>query len=134
MHVNPAIKTNPHWHGLYLDDAVDHNLPHLMIREGGIIVTQEPQQYVGEIPPEQVEYHLYICLDKFGFAKGKLYEDEGNGFNYQKGYYCLLRFTAQQTENDIKLITRVKGNYKLPRGCKVKTTIVNRDNCVVSIG
>jgi len=133
MHVNPAIKTNPHWHGLYLDDVVDHNLPHLMIREGSIIVTQDGQQHVGEIAPEKVEYHLYICLDKFGFAKGKVYEDEGNGFEYQNGGFCLMRFTAKYAEeNKVQVVMKSQGNYKLPLSCKVRTTIVNRDDCIVT--
>jgi alpha-glucosidase len=135
MHVNPAITNNPHWHDLYLDSEIDHNLPRMMIREGGIIATQGVEQHVGQTAPEKVELHLYVCLDKSGFAKGKLYEDEGNGFEYQKGFYCLMRFTAQQTDdNNIQISTKHKGNYKIPLSCKVTATIVNRDdNIIVSV-
>jgi alpha-glucosidase len=131
MHINPAIRDNPYWRDLDLGDGQDHHLPHLKIRVGSIIPTQDCQQYSSQTPPEHVQYHLYICLDRNGFAKGKLYDDEGNGFGYQNEEYCMLAITAQESNNEVKVSIAHSGKYTPPLSCQLTATIVNRDQSVI---
>jgi len=131
MHINPAIRDNPYWNDLDLGDKQEHHLPHLKIRVGSIIPTQDLQQYSSQIAPEEIQFHFYICLDKNGFAKGKLYDDEGNGFGYQKEEYCMLTITAQESNNEVKVSISSSGKYTLPLSCKMSATIVNRNQSVI---
>jgi alpha-glucosidase len=129
MSINPSLQNNTLWHPLKLDNSHDPHLPLLKIREGSIIATQQgEQQFISEVQPHNVKLHLFICLDKDGSAKGKLYEDEGDGFEFQNGHYCLLDFEAQQHENKVTILVSHVGNYTIPLHWEKAMTVVNREN------
>lgn len=67
---------------------------------------------------------LMVSLDKNGNASGKMYEDAGDGFGYQKGEYLVSGFTARQTDAKIQVkIIRTEGSLK-PAGRKYKVVVV----------
>jgi len=67
---------------------------------------------------------LLVSLDKNGKAGGTLYEDAGDGFQYQKGEYLISAFTAVQSGSSVKLtIKSVEGKLK-PTNRNYKVCIV----------
>jgi alpha-glucosidase len=56
---------------------------------------------------------LFVSLDQKGEAKGTLYEDAGDGFQYKKRDYLLSGYRAVQTGTTVKVtITANDGNLK----------------------
>lgn len=97
--------------------------------KGGAIIP------MGKIIQNTTEYNLdsltlMVSLDKNGVAKGTLYEDAGDGFQYQKGEYLISGFTAKQVSSTVKVdITRKEGNLK-PTNRKYKVCIVTNKGTV----
>jgi len=63
--------------------------------KGGAIIP------LGKVIQNTTQYNLdsltlIVSLDKTGKAKGKLYEDAGDGFGYKKGRYQISEFTASK--------------------------------------
>jgi len=105
-----AIPTNHRWYPLVLDDYHDdEDLPTMLIKEGSVVVTQEPEQYVGE--KSNPKLIIFIALDKDGFATGQLYQDAGDGYDFVNGGYRLTRFTAQMTGNLFSLDLDEEGDF-----------------------
>lgn len=130
MEINPTLQNNKLWHDFNLDTFKHHHLPILKIREGSIIVTQTEQQHVSEIPLDKMIFHLHICFDKNGIAKGKLYEDDGDGFQYQTGRYCLLNINAQRNEKKVTVSITHKGDLKSVAFTDMQINIVNSEENV----
>lgn len=76
---------------------------------------------LGKIIQNTTQYNLdsltlIVSLDKKGKAAGILYEDAGDGFQYQKGEYLVSGFTAKQVGSNVKITISVKeGSLKLPK-------------------
>jgi len=87
------IPSNHLWYPLDLDGVHDPDLPGMSIRGGSILVTQEPQQFVGEKPLTKII--VYVALNEEGKASGELYLDAGDGYDYQSGQYLLTKFSAR---------------------------------------
>jgi alpha-glucosidase len=51
---------------------------------------------------------LLVCVDRDGRAEGFLYEDEGDGFGYQKGQYRLTELKAVKEKKQLKVTLRKK--------------------------
>jgi len=76
---------------------------------------------------------LLVSLDSKGMAKGILYEDAGEGFQYKKGEYLISCFEAIQKGSTIKVtIKRIEGNLK-PINRNYKVTMVKNNNIVESV-
>ncbi len=74
----------------------------------------------------------YYALDKNGKASGILYEDAGDGFQYQKGEYLISGFTAKQKGSNVKVdIKPMEGNLK-PTSRKYKVIVVTDNGSVES--
>jgi alpha-glucosidase len=67
--------------------------PRLFIRGGTIIPAGPALQHTGQSPLDPLI--LYVTLDDAGGARGVLYEDEGDGFAYQRGDFRLATYTAR---------------------------------------
>lgn len=96
------------------DESQDPNLPKIKIRGGAIVP-------LGKIIENTMENSLdpltlLVCLDKKGRASGRLYEDDGDGFDYEKGKYLLTEYEAQKKKElvTIKIKSRT-GNLAVPR-------------------
>ena len=97
--------------------------------KGGAIIP------LGKIIENTTQYSLdsltlLVSLNESGRASGTVYEDAGDGFQYQKGEYLISDFEAIQTGSTVKVvISHKKGDLKrLDR--KYKICIV-ADNTVV---
>lgn len=80
-------------------------------QRGGTIIP------VGKVIQSTVEYTtdsltLLVCLDKEMKAKGTLYNDAGDGFEYKNGQYAIDSFSAEKTGNNEVTVTctKVEGN------------------------
>lgn len=86
----------------------DKYQPDVKVRGGAIIP-------MGKIIQNTTEYKLdsltlVVVPDKKGEARGKLYEDAGDGFKYIKGDYLISGFTAKQKGASVKaVIKRLEG-------------------------
>jgi len=74
------------------NSVTDKYQPDVSIREGAIVP-------LGKLIQSTVDYRadsltLLVSLDKKGNATGKLYEDEGDGYGYQKGRFAEYSFKA----------------------------------------
>jgi alpha-glucosidase len=70
---------------------------------------------------------LFVCLDEKGEASGTLYEDQGNGFEYQKGNYALTRYHAKREgENVIVTKTERQGTYPIVDR-KIKVEVISTE-------
>lgn len=102
---------------------IDPYQPDVKIRAGAIVP-------LGEIIQNTTEYStgsltLLVSLDRNGQAKGTLYEDEGNGFGYQKGDYLLSTIVVKKVGKEVKVsILPVKGKRK-PIKRKIKVVVVS---------
>ncbi len=72
--------------------STDADLPRLYVR-GGAIVPQGPDiQFVNQKPLDPLV--LVVSLDDAGKASGTLYEDDTDGYDFQKGDYLLTTYEA----------------------------------------
>jgi alpha-glucosidase len=62
----------------------------IFVRAGAVLVMQDVQQYVGERPIEELEYHVWDG----GNAKSELYQDAGDGHGHEAGAWLLTRFNV----------------------------------------
>ena len=76
----------------------------MKVRGGAIIP-------MGKIIQNTTQYSLdsltlVISLDKRGMANGTLYEDAGDGFQYEKGEYLTSGFTAKQKGSSVMVLIK----------------------------
>jgi len=83
--------------GRLSDGSRDPDLPRLLQRPGSVVPIGPVVQHTGEIPAEASELAVLVSLDPAGRAVGYLYEDEGDGFGYERGEYRLTRFDAERS-------------------------------------
>lgn len=73
---------------------------------------------------------LVVSLDKEGIAKGTLYEDAGDGFEYKKGAYLVSDFMSKQSGSTVKVeIVAKEGNLKTTNR-KYKVIVVTNNGIV----
>ncbi|MGY5354477.1 glycoside hydrolase family 31 protein [Wenyingzhuangia sp. IMCC45467] len=81
----------------------------IFIKEGAIIPTQEPLNYIGE--KEITALTLDIYANKSN--KFSLYNDDGKTLDYKKGNYSITDFISTVSKNEIGFkILAPKGSYK----------------------
>lgn len=74
---------------LSFDFADSHpDLPTLYLQGGSIIPLGPPYQSVGEANPFD-DITLLVALNENGKARGVLFEDDGDGYEFEKGKYLL---------------------------------------------
>ena len=96
-------------------DSKDENLPELFIRPGGIIPTAPVTQYFGDRPDSRDELTLIVHLNADGYAKGTMYEDEGEGFGYMMGEYLESSLYAKDAGDKIVVyVKRIGGDLSYP--------------------
>jgi len=91
-----------------LDDFHSKELPQLKIRAGSIIPIQAVIYNTSEVP----EYiGLVIALDDNHTARGELYEDSGDGFEFEKGNYLISKYTARKEGENIIIDISEEGHF-----------------------
>ena len=103
------------WKAFYIvwGDMEDPNQPRMLLRAGAVVpvapVAQSTQSQ------DTSEIILYVNLDENGEAKGKLYQDAGDGWAYKKGEYRLSTFTVKRSpDGKMDLKVRTEGDLKTP--------------------
>lgn len=86
------------------NSKTDKYQPDVKVRGGAIIP-------MGKIIQNTTQYSLdsltlVISLDKRGMANGTLYEDAGDGFQYEKGEYLTSGFTAKQKGSSVMVLIK----------------------------
>jgi alpha-glucosidase len=85
------------------------DLPVLYVRGGAIVPTGPLMQYVDEKPLSPLTLVISPAAD--GTAAGTLYEDAGDGYDYQKGGYRLTSYYASTTNGDLVVTSTSSGNW-----------------------
>jgi alpha-D-xyloside xylohydrolase len=78
----------------------------MFIRAGSILPLGPEMQYVGEKTWNNLELHIYPGAD----GTFTLYEDEGDGYNYEKDIYTTITFHWNDKARKLT-IGRRKGQY-----------------------
>ena len=79
----------------------------MFVRAGSILPLGPEMQYVGEKAWDDLEIRVYPGAD----GSFTLYEDEGDGYNYEKGYYATITFRWNDKARQLTIGTR-QGGYK----------------------
>lgn len=108
----------------------DQDLPRIYIRGGAIVPSGPVIQFVQPTPSDTLT--LTVALDASGNATGRLYEDAGDGYGYQKGEFQLVTFAAKQDGGNIELkVTSLEGEMESPIK-QVKINVVTTKGVVIS--
>jgi alpha-glucosidase len=99
------------WNEVQLvEEGVHPDLPRLYVRGGSIIPVGPILQYSGDTSGREKEkappMTLLISLDEGGSAMGKLYEDDGDGFEYLKGNYAEVTYFAHTIDGNVVVETQ----------------------------
>jgi alpha-D-xyloside xylohydrolase len=78
----------------------------MFVRAGSIVPMGPEMQYVGEKTWEQLEMRVYPGAD----ATFTLYEDEGDGYDYEKGAYTTITFSWDDRRRTLTIGDR-QGNF-----------------------
>lgn len=98
----------------------------VFVRAGAIIPMGKIMQYTGEKPSDVLEIRIYKGAD----GLFSLYEDEGDGYNYEKGSHTLIPFKWNEKAQTLTIGSR-EGTY--PNYLKSRTfniVIVSENNGV----
>ena len=87
-------------------DVHEQYIP-LFVRKGAVIPNYPVQQYTGEQQFEQITLRVYL-----GEHTSKLYEDAGEGYDYQTGSYSLRTFTTVLKEGQYSIRQQQSGSYQ----------------------
>ena len=79
----------------------------MFVRAGSILPLGPEMQYVGEKSWDDLEIRVYPGAD----GSFTLYEDEGDNYNYEKGYYATITFQWNDRSSQLTIGTR-QGGYK----------------------
>jgi len=104
------------------NSATDRYQATVKIKGGAIIP-------MGNIIQNTTQYSLdsltlLVSLDRKGQALGTLYEDAGDGFQYQKGEYRNYSFTARQNGSILNVTITPKDGKLKPTNRKYKVCVV----------
>lgn len=113
------------------ENSLNHKYhPDLKIRPGAIIPICSPIQSTSEFSLDTLT--LLISLDSNFKAKGLLYTDSGEGYEYQNGEFSLVKFSAEKINNQINIsISNIDGE-PLSENTFMDIQIINDDNIVKS--
>ncbi|KAI3468955.1 hypothetical protein Pfo_025618 [Paulownia fortunei] len=90
------------------------DLPALYLKGGSIIPVAPIYQHVDEADPTD-DLSLLVALDEHGKAKGFLYEDDGDGYEYTKGGYLFTTYVAERQSSVVTVkVLKAEGCWKRP--------------------
>ncbi|HLP03158.1 MAG TPA: DUF5110 domain-containing protein [Opitutaceae bacterium] len=104
-------------------EADDPDLPELYLRPGAAVPTGPVMQHVDERPLDRLT--LLVCFDSAGEAAGTLYEDDGDGYGFQRGEYRLTTFRVARREGRVSVSTSHTGDWPEPPGRTVEIVVVS---------
>ncbi|RAV30345.1 TIM-barrel domain-containing protein [Sinomicrobium soli] len=120
----PQWAERPHlpggkWETIPFEEEQDDYQATVKLRPGAIVpIADEVFQSTEDYNTRKIV--LLINPDEEGKASGTLYDDEGNGFGFEKGIYSLHRFTGSADDNEVRVeIKQTEGSRKLRRVYKI---------------
>uniref|UniRef100_A0A7N0VDJ9 Alpha-glucosidase n=2 Tax=Kalanchoe fedtschenkoi TaxID=63787 RepID=A0A7N0VDJ9_KALFE len=91
------------------------DLPALYLQGGSIVPLCLPHQHTGETKPSD-DLVLLVALDEHGKAKGLLYEDDGDGYEYTRGGYLMTYYFAELESSVVTIkVTEAEGLWERPK-------------------
>ena len=111
------------WQKVTLESHPDTYQAALRQRPGSIIPLANLAQSTAEMRTDSLT--LLVCVDRAGCAEGQLYEDDGDGFDYQRGQYRLTQMKAVVEKKQLKVTLRQIDGKLLPKNRKVRIGYVN---------
>ncbi|XP_043806992.1 alpha-glucosidase 2 isoform X2 [Manihot esculenta] len=91
------------------------DLPTLYLQGGSIIPLGPPHQHVGEANLSD-DLTLVVALDEYGKAKGVLFEDDGDGYEFTKGGYLLTHYVAELHSSVVTIrVSETEGSWNRPK-------------------
>lgn len=102
--------------------APQNQIP-VFVKAGAIIPMAKEMQYTGEKPLDVLEVRLYRGAD----GSFTLYEDEGDGYNYEKGAHTTISFTWNEKTKTLRIGARA-GTYKNYIKSRTFNIVVVNDN------
>ena len=82
-------------------DRDDPDQARLLVRAGSIVPLGRVVQNTNENSFDPLT--LLVCLDIDGRATGQLYEDDGDGFGYERGEYLLITYRAEKHGDKVEV-------------------------------
>ncbi len=74
----------------------------LFVRAGSILPLTEPMQFVDELPAAPYEIRIYLGAD----GTFTLYEDAGDGYDYERGEFSLVNFSWNEAHHELFISAR----------------------------
>jgi alpha-D-xyloside xylohydrolase len=93
--------------GISLAAAAPINTIPLYIKAGSIVPMGPLMEYATERPADNIELRIYSGAD----GQFKLYEDENDTYNYEKGAYATISFLWNDQQKQL-IISDTKGKFK----------------------
>ncbi|XP_031393619.1 uncharacterized protein LOC116205232 isoform X2 [Punica granatum] len=91
------------------------DLPTLYLQGGSIIPLAPVHQHTGEANPND-DLTLLVALDEEGKAKGVLFEDDGDGYEFTKGRYLYTHYAAKCESSLVSVsVSKEEGSWKRPK-------------------
>ncbi|MCB0705240.1 MAG: DUF4968 domain-containing protein [Saprospiraceae bacterium] len=106
-HNGQAVKTEA---GLLLHPVKMGTIP-IFVRAGALIPHYPLRQFTSEAPPDHLKLQAYFGTDKM---ESRVYEDQGDGYEYQKGKYLQRTFTQQGSNKSWSLLQSREGVFSEP--------------------
>ena len=93
------------------------------VRAGSVLVLNNPLQSTKSVNEESLEVRIYKGSD----GHYTLYQDEGDGYNYEQGKYSTIKFEWDDKSSTLQILTR-KGTFKgMPKSIKMNLIVVNKN-------
>ncbi len=112
------------WQKFTLEDQTDSYQAELSQRPGSIIPLANLAQSTAEMRTDSLT--LLVCVDSTGKAEGELYEDNGEGFGYQKGQYRLTKLKAVKHKKQLVVSLVQKEGQMSPIERKIRIGYVSK--------
>jgi len=100
----------------------------VLVKAGAIIPMAKEMQYTGEKPLDTLEIRVY----KGDNGSFNLYEDEGDGYHYEKGSYTLIPFSWNEKTQTLSIGAR-QGTYPRYLKSRVFNIIMVKENNGVGV-
>ena len=81
----------------------------IFMKAGAVIPNHPIMQYVGEIEIESLELHVYKDTEE---TISEIYEDKGDGYDYENGGYLLKVFKTETINNKFVIQQTIEGAYE----------------------
>lgn len=109
-----VVKPKGTWEQIFIvGEGVHPELPDLYLRAGAIVPMGPIIQYTSQ-KVDRERLTLLVALNADGTATGTLYEDEGDGFAFERGGFLRTTYTATKTQNLVKFAI-AKEEGRMPR-------------------